>query len=146
MNCEICGAFEDNLFKTNVEGAFMNLCKSCSKDGKVIAVSVNTSKPIQKTKENERQLKYNYLDTIKNALHDKALSVDEVANKIKFSTKDMKKILNGEVLPDGNVTAKLERLLNISLYEIDYTSDLSFKKDTNHLSFEDVVDIKRIKK
>jgi putative transcription factor len=146
MNCEICGAFEENLFKTEVEGAVMNLCKNCSKYGNVILTPVQTSKQVQKTAKSERQLKYDYLNDIKHALQDRGLSVDETADKINCSPKDLKKVVNGEILPDEKITAKLEKLLNISLYEMNFVSDSAFKKDTKQLSFGDVVDIKRSKK
>ncbi len=146
MNCEICGAFEENLFRTEVEGAVMNLCKNCSKYGKVISVSVQVDSKIPRKIEKENQLKYDYLNEINNALKERGLSIQEVAERIKCSPKDLKKIINGEILPDENITAKLEKILNISLYEIDFFSDSAFKKETDNLSFGDVVNIKKSKK
>ncbi len=146
MNCEICGAFEENLLKTEVEGAVMNLCKNCSKYGRVIGTDVQSSKQVQRTVESERQLKYDYLNEIKHSLQESGLSIEEVAEKINCSPKDLKKVVNGEILPDEKITVWLERLLNISLYEMNFVSDSTFKKDTEQLSFGDVVDIKRIKK
>ena len=146
MNCEICGAFEENLFRTEVEGAVMNLCKNCSKYGKVISVSVKADSKIPRKIEKENQLKYDYLNEINNALKERGLSIQEVAERIKCSPKDLKKIINGEILPDENITAKLEKILNISLYEIDFFSDSAFKKETDNLSFGDVVNIKKSKK
>ena len=146
MNCEICGAFEENLFRTEVEGAVMNLCKNCSKYGKVIGDSVQASSQAQRKAESESQLRYDYLNEIKHALNENRLSIKEVSEIIRCSPKDLKKVINGEILPDKNITEKLEKLLKISLYEIDFVSDSAFKKDTDELSFGDVVDIKRSKK
>jgi conserved hypothetical protein TIGR00270 len=146
MNCEICGAFEENLLRTEVEGAVMNLCKNCSKYGRVIGTSVQTSKPVQRTVESERQLKYDYINEIKHALQESGLSIEDAAEKINCSPKDLKKVVNGEILPDEKITIRLERLLKISLYEMNFVSDSTFKKDTEQLSFGDVVDIKRSKK
>jgi putative transcription factor len=146
MNCEICGAFEETLFKTDVEGAVMNLCKNCSKYGKVIGSSVQVNNKVQRKAESESELKYDYLNEIKNALKEKGLSIEEVAERIKCSPKDMKKIVNGEILPDKNITTKLEKLLNISLYEVELVSDSASKRDTDNLSFGDVVYIKKSKK
>ncbi|MCL4376557.1 MAG: multiprotein-bridging factor 1 family protein [Candidatus Parvarchaeota archaeon] len=146
MNCEICGAFEENLFRTEVEGAVMNLCKNCSKYGKVIGDSVQASSQVQRKAESESQLRYDYLNEIKHALNENGLSIEEVSESIRCSPKDLKKVVNGEMLPDKNITEKLEKLLKISLYEIDFVSDSAFKKDTDELSFGDVVDIKRSKK
>ncbi|MCL4396874.1 multiprotein-bridging factor 1 family protein [Candidatus Parvarchaeota archaeon] len=146
MNCEICGAFEENLYKTEVEGAVMSLCKNCSKYGKVLGAPVHEIKQVQRTVESERQLKYDYINDIKHALQESGLSIEEVAERIKCSPKDLKKVVNSEMPPDKNITAKLERLLNISLYEINFVSDSTFKKDTEQLSFGDVVDIKKSKK
>ena len=146
MNCEICGAFEENLLRTEVEGAVMNLCKNCSKYGRVIGTSVQTSKPVQRTVESERQLKYDYINEIKHALQESGLSIEDAAEKINCSPKDLKKVVNGEILPDEKIAIRLERLLKISLYEMNFVSDSTFKKDTEQLSFGDVVDIKRSKK
>ncbi|MCL4362216.1 MAG: multiprotein-bridging factor 1 family protein [Candidatus Parvarchaeota archaeon] len=146
MNCEICGAFEENLLRTEVEGAVMNLCKNCSKYGRVIGTAVQTSKPVQRTVESERQLKYDYINEIKHALQESGLSIEDAAEKINCSPKDLKKVVNGEILPDEKITIRLERLLKISLYEMNFVSDSTFKKDTEQLSFGDVVDIKRSKK
>ncbi|EEZ92754.1 MAG: transcriptional regulator, XRE family [Candidatus Parvarchaeum acidiphilum ARMAN-4] len=146
MNCEICGAFEENLLKVEVEGALMNLCKSCSKYGKVIEFNTSTNNKQLKQYKSERQLKYNYLEVMKNALEEKKLSINEVANNLKCSPKDLKKIFLGDILPDNDITAKIEKVLNISLYELDYVSDVNSAIDSNKLSFGDVVDIKRIKK
>ncbi len=146
MNCEICGAFEETLFKTDIEGAVMNLCKNCSKYGKVIGSSVQVNNKVQRKAESESELKYDYLNEIKNALKEKGLSIEEVAERIKCSPKDMKKIVNGEILPDKNITTKLEKLLNISLYEVELVSDSASKRDTDNLSFGDVVYIKKSKK
>ena len=146
MNCEICGAFEENLIKTEVEGSIMNLCKNCSKYGKVIGASVQANNKVKKIMESESQLKYDYLNEIKHALNESGLSIEEAAERIRCSPKDLKKVVNGEMLPDKNITEKLEKLLKISLYEIDFVSDSAFKKDTDELSFGDVVDIKRSKK
>ncbi len=146
MNCEICGAFEENLFKTEVEGAVMNLCKNCSKYGKVVEFSVQVNNQVQREVESESRLKYDYLNEIKHALKERGFSVEEVAEMTGFSPKDIKKVVNGEMPPDKNITAKLEKLLNISLYEVDFVSDSAFKKGTDKLSFGDVVHITKSKK
>ncbi|MEM0143212.1 MAG: multiprotein-bridging factor 1 family protein [Candidatus Parvarchaeum sp.] len=146
MNCEICGAFEEELFKTDVEGAVMNLCRDCSRYGKVVEMPVNVNMQTKKIEDDEKRLKYDYLQIIRKGLQDKGLTIDEVADKIKCSPKDLKRVLAGEIMPDEIMTKRMERFLNLSLYEIDYASDSSFKKSTEQLSFEDVVDIKRTKK
>ncbi len=146
MNCEICGAFEDNLLKTEVEGAVMNLCKSCSKYGRVIEAPVNNVKRIESRGESERELRYDYLNEIKRGLQENGISIEEAAEKINCSPKELKKVVNGEILPDIKIAERLERLFHISLYEINLVSDSTFKKDTAELSFGDVVDIKRVKK
>lgn len=144
MNCEICGAFEENLLKTEVEGAVMNLCKNCSKYGKVIEFYAPINNEPLKRIKSERQLKYDYLDVIKKALEEKQLSIDKAAEYMKCSPKDLKKILTGEILPDNDITSKIENTLKISLYELDYVSDSHSTIDSDKLSFGDVVDIKRV--
>ena len=146
MNCEICGAFEENLLKTEVEGAVMNLCKSCSKYGKVIGESDPGYKSFSMHGESEKQLKENYIQAIKDAAEQKRLSINELADRIKCSPKDLEKIVKGQIMPNNEISVKLERFLGISLYEMDYVSDANFKTHVEKLSFGDIVDIKRTKK
>ena len=47
INCDMCGK-EESLFKTDVEGSIMNLCKECSQFGKVISVVREEKKEVKK--------------------------------------------------------------------------------------------------
>jgi uncharacterized protein (TIGR00270 family) len=145
MNCEICGAFEENLVNVQVEGAFMNLCKACSKYGKASAgygVAQGDNKKMQLY---ERSLKDNFSDIIREGSEKKGLSPEELADRIKCSPNDIKKITSGKLLPDGETIRKLERFLDIQLYETESASNKMFTGKDEKLSFGDIVDIKRKK-
>ena len=63
MNCEICGAFEENLLRTDVEGAILNLCRDCSKYGRVVETTA-VSSGSNLNERDEPQLKSNYAEII----------------------------------------------------------------------------------
>lgn len=144
MNCEICGAFEENLLRTDVEGAILNLCRDCSKYGRVVETTA-VSSGSNLNERDEPQLKSNYAEIISDELRKNNLSIAELADNLKCSPKDLKKVALGEIQPSDILVKKLEKFFKISLYEADYVSDSNFIRHTNSLSFGDVVDIKRKK-
>lgn len=142
MNCEICGASEENLISTDVEGAVMGLCKECSKYGKTVknnpAVKVSTGSDIY-----EPVLREDFADIIKEGADNLGVSPEEIADRIKCSPVDIKKIMNGQIMPSEEIAKKLEKVFNVKLYYNYESKNVNAVIQENGLSFGDIVDIKK---
>ena len=151
MACEICGK-EDNLVKAKIEGAVLEVCKSCAEAGEIV------EKPQKKTKkkpkkrkkksksyEMKEELVRNFDKEVKSAREDKGLSMKELAEEIKEKESVIKRIEQGKLNPSKDLAKKLERTLEISLYEkmkpADYDSKSS--KSSKEMTIGDVADIKK---
>ncbi len=143
MKCEICGAFEENLERVEVEGAILNLCKDCAKYGKPVGQFSVKNKNESK---GEEFIIEDYPKVITDAMEEKGVSMEELVNNTRLSAKDLKKILKGEILPDNETALRLQRYLKIALFETDSNVYKTPKTKSEKLSFADVVDIKTKKK
>lgn len=151
MNCELCGLSDKRFYKAELEGAVLNLCQTCAKYGKILE-EVEDSVHGQSAKQGifvsgmvlEKQLKPNFAAIINSKILEEKLNIDELASRIKISPYDLKKIIAGKLIPPDIVAEKLEKALNISLFETLSTS-FKGKKDDKQQLFEDIVQIKRKK-
>ena len=124
MNCDMCGK-EDRLFKTNVEGSILNLCKGCSKFGKVISVVreevKNTKKkPVEKTEIGESHILaivFDYGSKIRKKREERGLTQDDFAKEIKEKASLIHKIEVNHFEPPMSLAKKIEKFLHISLIE-----------------------------
>ena len=146
MNCELCGLSDTKFYTTELEGATMVLCQTCSKYGRVIGEvkdekKSNFSKSMTISTVIERELKSGYQKLISDALTAENTSIDELAQRIKVSPQELRKIINGKLMPQESIAEKLEKALKISLFENVVTSYKNGGEE-NHLSFSDVVNLK----
>ncbi|MCL5101571.1 MAG: multiprotein-bridging factor 1 family protein [Candidatus Parvarchaeota archaeon] len=146
MNCELCGLSDTKFYTTELEGATMVLCQTCSKYGRVIGEvkdekKSNFSKSMTISTVIERELKPGYQKLISDALTAENTSIDELAQRIKVSPQELRKIINGKLMPQESIAEKLEKALKISLFENVVTSYKNGGEE-NHLSFSDVVNLK----
>ena len=130
MQCELCGR-ECSCRPAMVDGVKMMVCPGCMKHGKGIAVQSNapskSSSPIlnrirrpkQKDvyKDMDKELVSNWADIIKKARQKKGLSREELGFKIGERTVTISKIENGDLRPSDKVATKLEKELDINLFE-----------------------------
>jgi putative transcription factor len=113
-----------------VDGVKMMLCPDCMQHGKGIAVSSKpeiSNKPIleriKRPKEKDvykdmnKELVANWNTIIKNAREKKGLSREELGFKIGERTVTISKIENGDLRPSDKVAEKLEKELDINLFE-----------------------------
>jgi len=132
MQCELCGR-ECFCKPAMVDGVKMMLCPGCMRHGKGIAQTpsnTNTAttdktmlqrirKPKEKDvyKDMDRELISNWNLIIKNAREKKKLSREELGFKIGERTVTISKIENGDLRPSDKVAEKLEKELEITLFE-----------------------------
>ncbi len=131
MQCELCGR-DCECRPATVDGVKMMLCPSClykhgkkaesfgkpSVDGNKSIVS-RIKKPREKDvyKEMQKELISNYAGVIKNARKKKDLTREKLGFKIGERTVTISKIENGDLKPSDKVAAKLEKELDINLFE-----------------------------
>jgi len=129
MQCELCGR-ECSCRPAMVDGVKMMVCPDCMKHGKGIAVQKSTPaqnrpilnrirRPKEKDvyKDMDKELVSNWSSLIKKARQKKGLSREELGFKIGERTVTISKIENGDLRPSDKVATKLEKELDIHLFE-----------------------------
>jgi putative transcription factor len=126
----MCGA-ENRLFKAEIEGSTLNVCKYCAKHGKIIG-NVQDKKFIekmQKKREKEQKrlppdrneivqsLVEDFYKIIKKKRESLGLKQEDVAKKINEKLSLIHKIETGHFEPSINLARKIERFLKISIVE-----------------------------
>jgi len=126
MNCDMCGK-EDQLFKTEIEGTMMNVCKNCASYGKVVGrlaieqpfiepeveqTIIRSSKPIP-----IEIIVTNFASLIKSAREKKDLKQEEVAKLINEKESVLHHVESGKSIPDLTLARKLEKFFSIKLIE-----------------------------
>ena len=125
MNCEMCGS-EGKLFKTLIESSELNVCKECSKYGKVISeIKTETKKKQRKEyrvttfpdKELIQIIVPNYAEKIKKRREELGLKQEEFAKKINEKESLIHKIETSQFEPNIMLARKIEKFLKINLVE-----------------------------
>ncbi len=145
MNCELCGLSDERFYKTEIDGAILNVCQKCSKFGRVIEEVSNQENSAGRTqleRPTEKELRIDFPEVIKEGLKSKNLTLEQLSNQINASKYELKKVLDGKIMPSEELALKLEKVLKISLFE---TVPKLFKKSVQDksLSIGDVVEIKK---
>ncbi len=149
MNCELCGLSDEKFYKTEIDGAILEVCQKCSKYGKVLSeVGSQSSRTIGNqidTMPTEKELRVDFSQIIKEALNSKNITLEQLSSQTSTSKYELKKVLDGKIIPSEELTFKLEKALKISLLEV---SPKLFRKITKNkgLSIGDVVEIKKKQK
>lgn len=125
MDCEMCGA-KTKLFKTKIEGTEMNVCRSCSRYGEILA-EVREPKPVKKSSVSTSQsiergqiiqgIVKDYPSKIKTAREKLNLTHKEFARKINEKESVIHKLETGAFEPNFPLARKLEKFLKIKLVE-----------------------------
>jgi putative transcription factor len=130
MECELCGR-ESDCRPAIVDNVKMMLCQNCMKYGKSVSIASsqtnNVKKPIleriRQPKEKDvykdmtKELVPNYNILIKDGREKKGLSREELGFRIGERTVTISKIENGDLKPSDKIAQKLEKELNIKLFE-----------------------------
>lgn len=125
MFCDMCGQ-EGNLFKVSIEDSELNLCRNCSRFGKIIA-PIKAEQPVKKVKketipkEPEKEIIQiiveDYADRIRNAREKMGLKQEDFAKLINEKQNLIHNIEIGKFKPGIDLAKKLERFLKIKLVE-----------------------------
>ncbi len=153
MQCEVCGASDADKI-AEVEGSEMRVCEECSSLGTVKSKSSSKKrKPKKKTKgsdkswrdssETEEVLKRDYGKVVRDAREGADLTMEDLAEKISEKESVVRRVENEELRPDEKLSKKLERELDIELFEemeLD-VKDFSSGED-EELTIGDVAEVK----
>jgi len=172
MQCEMCGETVRGTPKlVRVEGAELQVCTKCEKFGTEVQQVrrtdlVRPAVPTQRSAATagakaavpttwrkrdlfdymEGEITEDYSQKIRKARMAKGLSTKELALQIKEREHLIKKIENGELIPEELVRKKLEKVLEIRLIDAPITEEE--KKVQNKLTptLGDLTTIKKVKK
>lgn len=131
MQCEMCGSDAEELFKVDVEGVKLNICKKCSRFGKVIEVvraPVFVSAKVAERKRVETIAKPietetifvlvpDYPEKVKSAREHLGMKQVDLGKKINERDTLIHKVETGAIEPNIPLARKLEKFLNIKLVE-----------------------------
>jgi putative transcription factor len=151
--CEMCGA-DDQLFRTDIEGTELSVCKKCAKFGKVksvvrppVKVKVKKAADI-KAAEPERAefiqvIVEDYAVRIKDAREKIGLKQEELAKAIAEKESLIHKLESGLFEPSITLARKLENKLRIKLVEQhEEKHEKAFKGKGSTLTIGDVLTMK----
>lgn len=153
MLCDLCGKETEVIYKVEIEGTILNVCKDCSSFGKIIDVVKREEKPkiekkkIVKKEEKEihEMIVEDYAVKIKKAREKKNLKQEELAKLIAEKVSLIRSIEKGKHEPSIQLARKLEKVLNIHLIEeYEYRTDNKSKESkSDKLTLGDVIKIKQ---
>ena len=127
INCEMCGK-DDVLFKASIEGTMMNVCKNCSRFGKVIS-QIYQPQPAKKQHQSAKQsIQTSQKERIQVIVEDFSSRIKNARELRNLTQKDFAKMLNekeslvhqletGHHTPNIELARKLEKFLDIKLVE-----------------------------
>lgn len=152
MQCEMCGS-EERLFKTDIEGTLLNVCKACSKFGKIISA---VKEPIEEKREKKIEMietepeeeiiemvVSNFQEKIRKAREKLGLNQEDFAKKIKEKESIVHKLETGEFKPSIDTAKKLEKVLHIKLIEEYKEEGKTTNIKTEELTIGDLIKIKK---
>jgi len=142
MQCEMCGESIRGVPKLiRVEGAELQVCSRCGKFGTEVQqvrrtdvrppagrpsqstrAQAATTMPAQRKRDMfdymEGEIVEDYADRVKKARMEKGLSLKDLALQLMVRELLIKKIENGELIPEEEVRKKLEKVLGIKLVDV----------------------------
>ncbi|HZX44318.1 MAG TPA: multiprotein bridging factor aMBF1 [Candidatus Nanoarchaeia archaeon] len=117
----MCGK-DTELYKTDIEGSIMNLCKECAKFGKVISPPTTMPRYAVKKQaavQEERTISVieDFGERIKKKREESALSQEEFAKKLNEKLSIIHKLETGQFVPPIRLALKIEKCLGIKILE-----------------------------
>lgn len=148
MRCELCGK-EDRLQRVIIEGTEMMVCSSCAVYGKPVAVpkrKVPVSIPSSKKEyygkdifeKMDKEIVPDWGKRIRKARENRGLTRQQLGAMIGEKTNTVAKIENQELRPSDEKAKKIEKLLNIVLFQ-DVKPAIIKKKDVRGLTIGDLL-------
>lgn len=120
MECDLCGK-EGTVLAALIEGSRLNVCSECGKHGKILARPTFSQKKTSAPAKIEtvETIVSDYAERIRKAREKSGMTQAEFALKINEKESVVKKLENGSLTPSIPLARKLEKLLRITLVEIE---------------------------
>ena len=155
INCDMCGS-EKQLYKTELEGATLNLCQKCAKFGKVLApirkeIDVRARKQEKDVKMPEKDISLiiagDYAMKIKQKREKLGLKQEDFAKKINEKVSTIHHVETGKLEPSLKLARKLERFLKIKIVEEheEVHKETKNEETKEHFTIGDFIKIKHEK-
>ncbi|NOZ80870.1 MAG: TIGR00270 family protein [DPANN group archaeon] len=163
MMCEMCGK-DAPLFQTEVEGIKLNLCKGCSRHGKVIkSIHIPSGNELKrKAKEREQKaqeppqftgpartrkslmIREDLAQRVKKAREKLGLKQEELARKLAVKESLIHNMESGKFRPNIAVARRFESFLRIKLVEsVEEGQVMTGEGSKEDLTIGDLITIKR---
>ncbi len=123
MQCELCGKESNKLFRAEIEGAVLLVCKNCLSYGRKLAEKREDFRPkfepkIFKPRELEEYVLVDeYWNVIRKAREKQGLSREQLAKKIFEKESVIRRLEEGTLEPSIELARKLEKALQIKIIE-----------------------------
>ena len=116
VSCDMCGS-SPAPHQIKLEGSLMTVCKHCTEYGKVmVPIHLKKSKP-KLFEESSTKLVPDYASIIRSARQKRNLSQQQLAKALAEKDSVISHIESSAARPSEKLARKLERFLNIKLYE-----------------------------
>ncbi len=137
MACEMCGRETDELVSIRIEGAVLQVCKSCAKHG------VRVKEKKQKIDETEIIPVEHYGAVIRREREKLGLTQEELARKLNISESHLRNLEHEKVELDMKTGKILEKFFGIKLFEhLEVENTPSEKKDIGPITLGDIAKVK----
>lgn len=149
--CEMCGG-DGPLKKTKVEGTTLKLCEDCQSVGDVVesstgSVTRSRSSSSSRSRTNQsgggKELAPDAGKRVKRAREDSGLSVSNLADRLKEKDSVVRRIESGKLTPDRSLARKLERKLDVDLYEEAPEVSQGERTEASEATIGDVADVRK---
>jgi len=128
MQCSMCGADEETLYRTLIEGVELAVCERCSRFGKKLGVikgvhaeeakEKGVSMPVSKPQiEKITIIVDDYSALIRKARESRGMTLKDFARMISVKESLVSKMETGSFQPSIELARKLERMLGVRLIE-----------------------------
>ena len=149
----MCGK-DAPLFKTEIEGTILNVCKGCSKHGKVMKRIKRESEKKKETKQQsalkkpeiEEFVVVNYSKIIRQARNKLGKTQKEFAQLLNEKESIIQKIETDNFEPPIAMARRFEKILGIKLVEtieVEEESNKQQKRNAKELTIGDVIKLKK---
>lgn len=122
MNCEICGLSDKKFYKVEIEGSAFIACSQCAKDSRVIS-EVTAGDTGESKRAGIREIEHMYggdidLDfsrKLRESIKSRDINLEQLSRETKTPVDEIKKVMDGKLIPTIDLARKLEKTLKIKL-------------------------------